>query len=187
MNFRVFSVLGLLVLAACSNSQSQNNSSGSTWGIFEFELHDGRQPRWGYFLPDREPRQRQRNEQQCQYGQWFYDGVEDAAQATDSGSTSETATDAAAATTSDGGAASGDGGTLAAAQRIYNRACGRCHPNGNRGSNGPGIRNKNWTVVRMTRQIRNGGGDMPAIRTGRLSDADMETMMEYLRSIHSVQ
>ena len=79
-----------------------------------------------------------------------------------------------------------DGGTAAAnARQIFNRACGRCHPGGEEDV-GPRLTNINWTEARMTGQIRNGGGRMRAVPAARLTDADLATMMAYLRQIHAV-
>lgn len=69
-------------------------------------------------------------------------------------------------------------------EQIYNRACGRCHADG---EDAPDLHNKRQTVVQMTKQIREGSAKMRAIPTTRLSDADLASMMTYLRSIHAVR
>jgi mono/diheme cytochrome c family protein len=68
----------------------------------------------------------------------------------------------------------------------YNRACGRCHPNGGEDT-GPDIHNKNKSVEEMTKIIRSGTGKMRAIGANKLSDADLSKVMNYLRTIHAVR
>jgi mono/diheme cytochrome c family protein len=64
----------------------------------------------------------------------------------------------------------------------YNAACGSCHNNG-----APPIANLGWTPERMRQQIREGGGNMPAIREARLSAPDMEALLAYLVTVGAVQ
>jgi len=68
----------------------------------------------------------------------------------------------------------------------FNRACGRCHPNGEEDT-GPAIRNKNKSVEEMTKIIRRGEGKMRAIGPNKLSDADLAKVLTYLRSMHAVR
>lgn len=68
----------------------------------------------------------------------------------------------------------------------FNRACGRCHPNGDEDT-GPDIHNKNKSVEEMTKIIRNGVKKMRAIGPNKLSDADLSKVMNYLRTIHAVR
>lgn len=63
----------------------------------------------------------------------------------------------------------------------YNAACASCHDNG-----APVLANLGWTPERMRQQIREGGGDMPAILEARLSAADMEDLLAYLVSTGAV-
>jgi mono/diheme cytochrome c family protein len=63
----------------------------------------------------------------------------------------------------------------------YNAACASCHNNG-----APVLANIGWTPERMRQQIREGGGDMPAIREERLSATDMEDLLAYLVSTGAV-
>ncbi len=74
--------------------------------------------------------------------------------------------------------------TIAAGHRVFNRACGRCHEDND--SEGPSP-NKNWEEARMRSQIRQGAGRMRAIPVSRLSDADLDTLIAYLRSTHAVR
>jgi len=57
----------------------------------------------------------------------------------------------------------------------YNAACASCHNDG-----APMLANLGFTPEHMRQQIREGGGEMPAIREGRLSAADMEDLLAYL-------
>jgi mono/diheme cytochrome c family protein len=68
----------------------------------------------------------------------------------------------------------------------FNRACGRCHPNGEEDT-GPAIRNKNKSVEEMTKIIRQGTGKMRAIGPNKLSDADLAKVMNYLRTLRAVR
>lgn len=68
----------------------------------------------------------------------------------------------------------------------FNRACGRCHPNGEEDT-GPAIRNKNKSVEEMTKIIRQGSGKMRAIGANKLSDADLAKVMNYLRTLRAVR
>jgi mono/diheme cytochrome c family protein len=73
--------------------------------------------------------------------------------------------------------------------QIFDRACGRCH--GAEGNDPeedtPRIKNKRLAVAKMTGVIRNGRGDMKAIPPTKLSDADLASLMTYLRQIHAVR
>lgn len=68
----------------------------------------------------------------------------------------------------------------------FNRACGRCHPDGGEDT-GPDLHNKNKTVEQMTTIIRSGSGKMKAIGPAKLSNADLTKVMNYLRTIHAVR
>ncbi|MFO0630873.1 MAG: cytochrome c [Polyangiales bacterium] len=67
---------------------------------------------------------------------------------------------------------------------VFNRACGRCHEDGERG--GPAA-NANLEEASVTRTVRSGHGRMRAIPVARLSDADLALVIGYLRSIHAVR
>lgn len=68
----------------------------------------------------------------------------------------------------------------------FNRACGRCHPNGDEDT-GPKICGKALTTEQMTKLIRGGQKRMKAIPPAKLSDADLGRVMQYLRAIRAVQ
>ncbi len=68
----------------------------------------------------------------------------------------------------------------------FNKACGRCHPNGGEDT-GPEIRNLNKTEEEMTKIIRGGQKRMRAIGPNKLSNADLTKVMVFLRSIHAVR
>ncbi len=68
----------------------------------------------------------------------------------------------------------------------FNRACGRCHPDGGEDT-GPDLHNLNKTEEQMTTIIRNGQKRMRAIPPNKLSNADLAKVMVYLRSIHAVR
>ena len=70
--------------------------------------------------------------------------------------------------------------------QIFNRACGRCHPDGGEDT-GPDLHNKNQTIPEITHTIRVGTKRMRAIPTTRLSDADLAAMIPFLQSIHAVR
>lgn len=63
----------------------------------------------------------------------------------------------------------------------YNAVCASCHNNG-----APAVANLGWTAEAMRRQIREGSGEMPAIREARLPAEDMEALLAYLQSIGGV-
>lgn len=79
------------------------------------------------------------------------------------------------------------GAATASARAIYNRACGRCHPNGEEDI-GPRLRDRNDPEDEVRVTIRRGHGRMRAISTTRLSDADLDTLIPYLRTqLHAVR
>ena len=76
--------------------------------------------------------------------------------------------------------------SAAAARAAYDRACGRCHPNGEEDV-GPRLRNIAWDEARMRRQVRQGGGSMRPIPVTRVSDADLAAAIAYMRTIRAVR
>jgi mono/diheme cytochrome c family protein len=68
----------------------------------------------------------------------------------------------------------------------FNRACGRCHPHGDEDT-GPDIHGKNLSVEAMTKVIRQGTNKMRAITPTKLTDADLEHVIAYLRTIRAVR
>lgn len=73
---------------------------------------------------------------------------------------------------------------VARGRAVLNRACGNCHEPDDRDGPNPG---KNWAEARMRSQVRQGQGRMRAIPVARLSDADLDALIAYLRSTHAVQ
>lgn len=63
---------------------------------------------------------------------------------------------------------------VAHGQTRYTAVCGSCH------HEGLPPESHGWSAERMRRQIREGDGEMPAIGTTRLPDADMEALLAYL-------
>lgn len=74
-------------------------------------------------------------------------------------------------------------------EQIFNRVCSRCHGAGGNApeEDTPAIANKRLTEARMRQIIRNGKDEMRAIPVSRLSDADLTTLMTYLRQIRAVR
>lgn len=70
--------------------------------------------------------------------------------------------------------------------RVFNRVCGRCHPDGGEDT-GPDLHNKRLTEARMTEVIRQGTKRMRPITPTKLTDADLPRVMNYLRAIHAVR
>lgn len=68
----------------------------------------------------------------------------------------------------------------------FNRACGRCHPNGDEDT-GPELHNKNLSVEAMTKVIRQGTKRMRPISPTKLTDADLARVMTFLRTLHAVR
>ncbi len=62
---------------------------------------------------------------------------------------------------------------------VFTRVCGRCHEDGE--SDGPAP-NRNLEEARMRTIVRQGDGRMRAIPTSRLSDADLNAVIAYLRT-----
>ncbi len=74
-------------------------------------------------------------------------------------------------------------------QQIFDRVCGRCNHHGEEDV-GPSILNKNLAQKRLVKLIRTGTkgrNAMKAIPTTRLSDADLQRMLPYLRQIHAMR
>jgi mono/diheme cytochrome c family protein len=76
------------------------------------------------------------------------------------------------------------GGTVAQGRAVFQRVCARCHEDGE--PDGP-VPNLRWSEARMREMVRNGNRRMRAIPVTRLSDADLATLVVYLRSTHAIQ
>lgn len=79
------------------------------------------------------------------------------------------------------------GASTAAARQIFDRVCGRCHPGGEEDI-GPRLRGRSDTEAQVRTTVRTGHGRMRAIPVTRLSDADLNTLIPYLReTLHSIR
>lgn len=63
----------------------------------------------------------------------------------------------------------------------YQARCAGCHENGS-----PPLANLAFTAEHMRRQIREGGGSMPAIGESRLAADELEALLAYLVTIQAV-
>lgn len=88
-----------------------------------------------------------------------------------------------------GGQGSGDqgggGSQTAAGKAVFTANCGSCHTladAGTSGSVGPNLDDLKPTADATEQQVRNGGGGMPAFG-GRLSDAQIESVADYVSSV----
>lgn len=77
-----------------------------------------------------------------------------------------------------------DAALIARGRAAHQRVCARCHEDGD--SDGP-HRNGNWPEDRMRRQVRQGDRQMRPIPVSRLSDADLDALIAYYRSIRAVR
>ncbi len=69
---------------------------------------------------------------------------------------------------------------------VFDRVCGICHPGG-QSDVGPALIDKEFSVERMTKQIREGSGRMRPISTTRLPDEYLPDLMVYLASLGAVR
>ncbi len=70
---------------------------------------------------------------------------------------------------------------VAHGQERFQAVCAPCHED-----NAPRLPNLGWPAARVRRQIREGNDEMRPVRVARLSDADMESVLAYLQSVHAV-
>lgn len=73
-------------------------------------------------------------------------------------------------------------GDVTAGKAVFDQNCNACHPGGDRGA-GPALRGKNLAAARITRQVRNGGGSMPAFSTSQISDQQLNNLIAYVDSL----
>jgi cytochrome c553 len=71
-------------------------------------------------------------------------------------------------------------------QALFDRTCGRCHPNGNERV-GPRLVGLAYPEARLRNVVRTGQGTMRAINETRLSDADLGKIVTYLRTLRAVR
>ncbi len=69
---------------------------------------------------------------------------------------------------------------------VFDRVCGTCHPGG-QSDVGPKIIDTQFSVDRMTRQIRNGSDRMRPISESRLPHAYLGDLIGYLHTIGAVK
>ncbi len=65
---------------------------------------------------------------------------------------------------------------------VFMAACHRCHPGGEAGL-GPALNDKPLPEFLIKTQIRTGLGAMPAFGRDRLSDADVDAVIRYMKAI----
>lgn len=75
---------------------------------------------------------------------------------------------------------------IAAGGERFEAVCGLCHPGGDE-DDGPSLRNIHWDVERVRTQVRNGSDHMRPVSTARMSDADLEKVFAWLRTIGTIQ
>ena len=75
---------------------------------------------------------------------------------------------------------------IAAGGERFEAVCGLCHPGGDE-DDGPSLRNIHWDVDRVRIQVRNGSDHMRPVSTARMSDADLEKVFAWLRTIGTIQ
>ncbi len=64
-------------------------------------------------------------------------------------------------------------------EQVFQQACAPCH------DSGPDLHDVGLSAGRIRQQIREGGGNMPAINATRLSDEDVEAVLAYLVTINA--
>jgi mono/diheme cytochrome c family protein len=65
---------------------------------------------------------------------------------------------------------------------LFMRECHRCHPHGDAGL-GPALNNKPLPGGAVHQQIRRGLGAMPSFSEARLSDEDVNAIVEYVEAL----
>lgn len=68
-----------------------------------------------------------------------------------------------------------------AGKEVFLNVCSGCH-----GEAAEQLVNLNWTIEKMTKQIREGEGEMPPIGESRLNSEELNQLFGYLRSIKAV-
>ncbi|MGB5809918.1 MAG: cytochrome c [Polyangiales bacterium] len=69
--------------------------------------------------------------------------------------------------------------------QVYAEFCEGCHPGGQAGD-GPKIAGLSESVSQMRFKVRNGGDDMPAFDSTKISDAQLEALMAYTVTLGAV-
>jgi mono/diheme cytochrome c family protein len=81
-------------------------------------------------------------------------------------------------------------GDLETGRAVYQRAgCAGCHGAQGNGGVGPSLRDSRFvyqnTPVTIARQVRSGGGTMPAFGTDRISDQELASLIVFIRNWYS--
>lgn len=63
---------------------------------------------------------------------------------------------------------------------VYNSTCNACHPNGKAGV-GPAVIGLSEDTIRTV--VRNGKGGMPAFGAGQITDAQLNDLVAYIKSL----
>ena len=71
-------------------------------------------------------------------------------------------------------------------KELFDSRCGDCHPNGEEDV-GPSLIATPHTPARIRQQIREGSGKMHPFSEARLNQADVESILAFLASIHAVK
>ena len=70
------------------------------------------------------------------------------------------------------------GGEQTAGPALYAQfGCAGCHGGQGEGGAGPALRDHEWTAAKVNAVIRNGQGNMLALKAGTLSDADLAAVV----------
>jgi alcohol dehydrogenase (cytochrome c) len=97
------------------------------------------------------------------------------------GTTAAPATSSTPATTTPSDTTAAAAGDAAAGEEIFNTRCQGCHGAGGvNGPSGPPLADKGLTAERVTNQVVNGGGAMPA---GLATGTDLENVVAYVVSL----
>jgi mono/diheme cytochrome c family protein len=70
-------------------------------------------------------------------------------------------------------------GSVQRGERVFQQHCSKCHPGGEAGL-GPGINDKPLPKFLMKIQVRRGLGAMPSFSDGRISDDELDDLVEFL-------
>lgn len=65
---------------------------------------------------------------------------------------------------------------------IFDKNCNGCHPNGQQGA-GPSLVASRKSVDEIKTQVRQGKGAMPAFPATTISDADLNTLANYVKGL----
>jgi mono/diheme cytochrome c family protein len=71
---------------------------------------------------------------------------------------------------------------VAQGQKVFFQNCHQCHPHG-QGGLGPAIVNKPLPEFLMKFQVRHGLGTMPSFGAEKISPADLDALMEYIKAV----